>query len=87
MKLDDQRASSNRNGNAVVSAVGLWAARDGIHLRIDTTEDAHTTGTNGAGSVGDHRILFRDLRKVLMADGCWESGDEDADGQAIPSVG
>ena len=80
MKLDEQRASSNGNGNAVVSAVGLWAARDGIHLRIDTTDaGAHTTATNRPGSGSDHRILFRDLRRVLMADGCWGSSGEGAE--------
>ena len=87
MKPDEQRTSSNSNGNAVVSAVGLWAARDGIHLRIDTTGDgAHPTVANGPGSVRDHRILFRDLRSVLMANGCWEFGDEGAKAPASGSA-
>jgi hypothetical protein len=71
------------DGNAVVLAVGLWAASDGIHLRIDTTGDgAQTTVTNGPSSVRNHRILFQDLRKMLMANGCWECGDEGAEAQA-----
>jgi hypothetical protein len=80
MRAEDQRVFAN--GNAVVSAVGLWAAADGIHLRIDTTgESAPAAGTNGAGPVRDHRILLRDLRRMLMADGCWV-GDEGAETQS-----
>lgn len=75
MKPNEQGTLTN--GNAVVSAVGLWAARDGIHLRIDTTgAGSPTTDTNGPGSARNHGILFRDLQKVLMANGCWEFGDE-----------
>lgn len=76
MEAGERRTFEKGDGNAVVSAVGLWAARDGIHLRIDTTDDG----------VRDHRILFRDLREVLMADGCWECEDEDAEGQATRSA-
>lgn len=79
MRPDDQGTFETGNGDAVVLAVGLWAAGDGVHLRIDTAEDgAHTAVTNREGSGRDHRILFRDLKRVLMADGCWASGDEGA---------
>jgi hypothetical protein len=87
MKPGDERTFRKSNGNAVVLAVGLWAARDGMHLRIDMTgADTHTTVTNGPGSAGNHRILFRDLRKVLMANGCWEFSDEVAEAQATGSA-
>jgi len=87
MEPDDRRMcsfnSSRADGNAVVSAVGLWAARDGIHLRIDTTGDGSpATATNRPNSVRDHRILFRDLQRMLMANGCWEFGDEGVEAKA-----
>ena len=83
MKPDEQRTFEKGSGNAVVLAVGLWAARDGIHLRIDTTDDGpHTTVTNRPDAVRDHRILLRDLREMLMANGCWESAGEGAEAQA-----
>ncbi|HEV2576488.1 MAG TPA: hypothetical protein VGU25_04690 [Acidobacteriaceae bacterium] len=83
MKPDDQRTFGKGNGEAVVLAVGLWAARDGMLLPIDMTGDsAHTTVTNSPGSARDHRILFRDLRRVLMANGFWKFGDEGTEGQA-----
>ena len=88
MKPVDQRTFGNGNGNAVVSAVGLWAAHDGIHLRIDMTgAGTHTTVTNRSDSVRNHRILFRDLRKMLMANGCWEFGGEGDEAQATGSDG
>jgi hypothetical protein len=86
MKPDDQGTFTNGNGNEVVLAVGLWAARDGIHLRIDTTgADPHTIVANGSSSVSSHRILFGDLRKVLMANGCWD-GDEGGKAQSNGSA-
>ncbi|HEV2576474.1 MAG TPA: hypothetical protein VGU25_04615 [Acidobacteriaceae bacterium] len=83
MNPGEPRTFEQGNGNAVVSAVELWAARDGIHLRVDTTDDGAHAATNGAGSARDRRILFRDLREMLMANGCWESGDEGAEAQTI----
>ena len=81
MESGEQRTFENGNGDAVVSAVGLRASRDGIYLRIDMTGDgADTAVTEGAG---DHRILFRDLRKMLIANGCWEVG---ADARAAGSA-
>ncbi len=88
MESEQQGRLSNGDGNAVVSAVRLWAARDGIHLRIDTAgTGADAAVTDGAGSAKDDRILFGDLRRVLMANGCWESGDEGSDAQAIKRAG
>jgi hypothetical protein len=86
MRPDDQRALGKGNGNAFVSTVGLWEASDGIHLRIDMTPaGADPTVTNRPGSVRSHRILFWDLREMLMANGCWVLGDEGADAQASGS--
>ncbi|HEX5282580.1 MAG TPA: hypothetical protein VFW30_00540 [Bryocella sp.] len=87
MNPDEQSAFSKGNGDAVVSAVRLWAARDGIHLRIDTAgADAQATVTNEPGSVKDRRILFGDLRRVLMANGCWGLGDEAGGGKGALTV-
>ncbi|HZQ41954.1 MAG TPA: hypothetical protein VFA99_01815 [Acidobacteriaceae bacterium] len=87
MNPDDQRAFSEADGNAVVSAVVLRAGRDGIHLRIHTNgADADEPVTNIPSSARNHRILFGDLRRVLMANGFCESGDEDAEAQATKSA-
>ena len=86
MKPSDERTFEKGNGNAVVLAVGVWAARDGIYLRIDMTGDGtQTTVTNRPGLLRNHQILFRDLRKMLMANGCWEFCDGGAEGQATGS--
>jgi hypothetical protein len=83
MKPDDERTLGKGVGNAFVSTVGLWEASDGIHLRIDmTAAGAPATVTNRPGSVRSHRILFWDLREMLMANGCWVYGDEGAEAQA-----
>lgn len=68
MRPDNQGTFEKGDGDAVVLTVGLWAAGDGVHLRIDTAGD----GTSGK------RVLFRDLKRLLMADGCWVPGDEGA---------
>lgn len=79
MKPGDLSTFTKGDGNAVVMAVGLWAARDGIHLRIDMSGDGpHEAVTNGPDSARNHPILFRDLQKMLEANGCWAPGDEDA---------
>jgi len=87
MKPDEQRTFEKGNGNAFVSTVGLWEASDGIHLRIDmTAAGAPATVTNRPGSVRSHRILFWDLREMLMANGCWVLGDEGAEAQVTERV-
>ncbi len=86
MKPGDERTFEKGDGETVMLAVGLWAARDGMLLPIDMTGDsAHTTVTNRPGSARDQRILFRDLRRVLMAKGFWEFGDEGTEGEATGS--
>lgn len=87
MKPDDERTLGKGIGNAFVSTVGLWEASDGIHLRIDmTAAGAPATVTDRPGSVRSHRILFWDLREMLMANGCWVCGDEGAEAQARGGV-
>jgi len=87
MKPDEQRTFEKGSRNAFVSTVGLWEASDGIHLRIDmTAAGAPATVTNRPSSVRNHRILFWDLREMLMANGCWLYGDEGAEAQAREGV-
>ena len=69
MRPDNQGTLDKADGDAVVLTVGLWAAGDGVHLRIDTAGD----GARG------QRILFRDLQRLLMADGCWVPVDQSAE--------
>ena len=83
MKPDEQRTLGKVNREAFVSTVGMWEARDGIHLRIDmTATKAPATVTTRPGSVRDHRILFWNLREMLMVNGSWVFGDEGAEAQA-----
>lgn len=88
MRPEDSKTDAMGEEDAIVSAVGLWAARDGIHLRIDTTTEdgAHSPAADGRSSARDHRILFRDLRQVLMAEGCWACGEEGAKVQSTGSA-
>ena len=80
MKPGDVR--SFRSGHAVVLATGIWAKREGkkwIRIDITGTKNLHTTVTNDTASERYHRTLFRDLRRVLLANGCWPFGDEGAE--------
>lgn len=87
MKPDEQKTLGKSNRDTFVSTVGMWEARDGIHLRIDmTATGAPSTVTNRPGSVRDHRILFWDLREMLMVNGCWVFGAEGAGAQATGSA-
>ena len=59
MKPSGERTFEKGNGNAVVLAVGVWAARDGIYLRIDMTGDGtQTTVTNRPGLRETIRFCF-----------------------------
>jgi hypothetical protein len=82
MKPGNVRTFKNGRGNAVVLAVGVWAAKEQSGwLRIDITgtKKSHTTVTNNPQSKRYHRILFRDLRRVLVSQGCWPFGNEGAE--------
>jgi hypothetical protein len=81
MKPGNIRQFKNGKGHrSVVLAVGLWAKRDGKHIRIDITGTGkHTTVTNNPTSVRFHRTLFRDLRQILVDNECWPFGQEGAE--------
>ncbi len=81
LRPGDVRTFKRGRGNAVVLGVGIWAKRRGkqLHINITGTKDFHTTVTNDASSERYHRTLFRDLRRVLIANQCWPFGDEGAE--------
>jgi hypothetical protein len=79
MKPGDLRTFKKGKGNAVVLAVGIWADKEmSGWLRIDITgtKKSHTTVTNNPDSKKYHRILFRDLRRVLISQNCWPFENE-----------
>jgi len=86
MKPGVVRTFQKGTGNAVVLAVGLWAARQSksgpIHIHITGTARFHTTVTNDPDSERYHRTLFRDLRKLLIDQNAWPFGDEGAETEA-----
>jgi hypothetical protein len=77
MKPGEVRVFQTGNKRALVLAIGVWANRsrkDGpIHIHITGTKKFHTTVTNQAGQ-RYHRTLFRDLRRVLLANNRWPYG-------------
>jgi hypothetical protein len=86
MSPGDVRTFQQRNGNAVVIGLGLWAKKQGQWIQIHMTgpNDLHTTVTNNPESVRYHRTLYRDLRRTLVEQGCWPYGDEGAEVGAEP---
>ena len=85
MSVDEMRPGDVRvfqKRGSLVLAIGVWPKRRGKQLHIDITgpkEFFHTTITNDRGSDRYHRTLFRNLRRVLIANGCWPFGDEGAE--------
>ncbi len=81
MRPGDIRTFKKGNGNAVVVAIGVWAARRGkqLHIDITATPKFHTTITNSPGSQRYHRTLFRNLRKLLIEHNSWPYGEEGAE--------
>ena len=88
MRPGDVRTFRKGSGESVVLAIGVWAAREGKNrLRIDITgtPKLHTTVTNDPTSERYHRTLFRDLRRVLISQGCWPFGEEGSETEKAPS--
>jgi hypothetical protein len=79
MKPGEVRVFQKRG--SLVLAIGVWPKRRGkqLHIDITGTKDFHTTVTCDANSERYHRTLFRDLRRVLIANDCWPFGDEGAE--------
>ena len=81
MQPGDVRLFKKGNGNAVVLAIGIWAAKRGnqLHIDITGTKTFHTTVTSDPDSERYHRTLFRNLRKLLIDNNAWPFGDEGAE--------
>ena len=83
MKPGDIRTFKKGKGSAVVMAIGVWAERTRkngpIQIHITGTKNLHTTVTNSQRSERYHRTLFRDLRKLLIQNNCWNYGDDGAE--------
>ncbi|MGD0737685.1 MAG: hypothetical protein ABR976_21335 [Terracidiphilus sp.] len=78
MKPGDVRVFNG--GKALAVAVGIWAKREREHLRIDITgSGGHTTISNNPASERYHRTLFRNMRRILIANAVWEFGEEGAE--------
>lgn len=73
---------SYRGDKAIAAAFGIWAARgkDGwlhIHMTGDNRNFRHITVVNNPSSrTRYNRVLFRDLRRLLIAHGKWSFGNE-----------
>jgi hypothetical protein len=82
MKPGETKIFQRGSKRAIVLAIGVWAnqrKKDGpIHIHITGTPKFHTTVTNRPGN-RYHRTLFRDLRRVLMAQNRWPYGNEGAE--------
>jgi hypothetical protein len=76
LKPGDVRLFKEGYGASLAVAIGVWAKRDGKHIRIDITGlGGHTTVSNRPG-MRYHRTLFRNLRRFLIKNGQWPFGDE-----------
>ncbi len=66
---------------ALVIGIGVWAERRGdwIDIHLTGTEEFHTTATNQRDSERYQRTLFRNLRRLLLANGRWPFGEEGAE--------
>jgi hypothetical protein len=78
MSPGDVRTFKQGSGKAVVVGLGLWAKRQGkwIHIHMTGPDHSQTTVTNNPDSERYHRTLFRNLRRTLMSENCWEFGEE-----------
>jgi hypothetical protein len=71
-----------RGNKAIAAAFGVWAARglDGwlhIHMTGDNKNFKHITVVNNPNSrTRYNRVLFRDLRRLLIAYSKWPFGQE-----------
>lgn len=81
IKPGDVRTFKKGSGNAIVLAIGIWAARPGsqLHIHMTGTKKFHATVTNDPDSERYHRTLFRNLCKLLVEHQCWPYGDEGAE--------
>lgn len=93
MNVDEMRPGDVRvftKRGSLVLAIGVWPKRRGKQLHIDITgpkEFFHTTITSDPNSDRYHRTLFRNLRRVLIANDCWHFGEEGAETENARAAG
>jgi hypothetical protein len=80
LKPGDVRPFRGRN-RALVVAAGVWAERQNRWIKINLTgiNQSHTYVINNPKSTAYHRILFRDIRRLLIARDNWPFGEEGAE--------
>lgn len=81
-KNETRRSKSLQGNKAIVAAFGIWAVhgKDGwihIHMTGDNENFHHITVVNNPSSRTKYnRVLFRDLRQLLIAYDKWPFGQE-----------
>ena len=76
---------------AIALTLGVWAEKHGTVIEIHLTGDgelfSHTTVNNNPASPRYHRTIFRNLRRLLIANGKWPYGNEGAETEEEKRVG
>ncbi len=69
--------------SAIAATFGIYAEKRGQWIYINLTGDKqnfrHVIVVNNPQSTMYHRTLFRDLRRLLMANNKWQFGQEGAE--------
>jgi hypothetical protein len=70
-----------KGDKAIVAAFGMWAEKNDsgnieIHMTGDNENFKHITVSGNPSSERYHRVLYRDLRNLLVAYNKWPFGDE-----------
>lgn len=77
--------------SAVAITLGVWVEKHGTVIEIHLTGDgelfSHTTVNNNQASPRYHRAIFRNLRRLLIANGKWPYGNEGAETEEEKRVG
>ena len=79
--------------NDVTAALklGVWAEKHGAVIEIHLTGDgelfSHTTVNNNPASPRYHRTMFRNLRRLLIANDKWPFGSEGMETEGEKRVG
>jgi hypothetical protein len=66
---------------SICVALGVFAQREGkaIHIHLTGPPKFHVWVTNRTDSERYHRVLFRNLRRLLVQENRWPFGDEGAE--------
>jgi hypothetical protein len=82
MKPGDVRKFKGEDGRSLAVTFGIWAERKSkthpIHIHLSGS-GGNTTINNDPKSERYHRTLFRNLRRIMIKNNCWEFGDAGAE--------